>query len=60
MSEPDQKPCGGTVVHDVDGNYVERGACEVHLFDEGVCAWQQVTFDQRRARRQAEREEGPS
>lgn len=39
-------PCGGVVERDQDGNLLRQGACEVHLFDEGVCAWQKRTNEQ--------------
>ncbi len=42
------KPCAGVIVTDADGNFIERYACEVHLFDEGTCLWQQVVYDERR------------
>lgn len=43
--------CGGNVRYDVDGNFVERYACEVHLFSGGVCGWQRAMFEERRAGR---------
>ena len=47
----EDKPCGGGVEYDADGNYVRRYACEVHLFDPGVCRWQQTMQDERNERR---------
>ena len=48
MTEP--KPCGGVIVTDADGNFIERYGCEVHLFDTGTCAWQQAMYDERKAK----------
>ena len=39
--------CGGSVAYDADGNFIERYACEVHLFGEGPCGWQTRMFEER-------------
>ena len=38
--------CGGVVVLDDNGAVIHQFACEVHLFDEEVCAWQKRTNEQ--------------
>jgi hypothetical protein len=43
--------CGGVISSTVDGTFIERFACEEHLFDEGICKWQQAVYDERKARR---------
>ena len=37
----EDKPCGGCISYDADGNQLKRWACEVHLFDPGTCPWEQ-------------------
>lgn len=43
--------CGGSVAYDTDGRVVRRYGCEVHLFDQGSCPWEDA--------RQAEYAEQP-
>lgn len=48
--------CAGVISRDAfTEEFIERGACEVHLFEPGTCEWQQKVYDERETRRQAER-----
>ena len=53
MSGDDDKPCGGVVTYDVDGNFIERYGCEVHLFDSAPCAWQMAMYAELQAAKRA-------
>lgn len=44
--------CGGVVAYDEHGNFKERFACEVHLFQPGPCGWQDAVVAERARKRE--------